>query len=317
MKVLSIIERANGRTLAERNRRNAQSVSDALEQYGAQFGLDKSHRLAQFLAQLAHESAGFRYDREVWGPTPAQKRYEGRRDIGNTKQGDGKRFAGRGPIQITGRSNYREFTKWAKNTIGSAAPDFEARPEKINTSPWEGLVAIWYWSTRRLNRYADQGDPEMVTRRINGGLNGYRDRLRWLVRFSLVMLGYRRDDVRAFQVDAGLLSDGVPGPRTRAALHKALSMGSGIEISAAPVVETKAATPEQIDRPLIKTSGFWERAVQFVGAGGIGSLAAFTDDWKTIAVLAAALMVVAALGLLFHKQILDAVRRIKAEVRYA
>lgn len=51
-------------------------------------------RTAMFLAQLMHESGNLRYDEEIWGPTPIQRRYEGRRDLGNIKVGDGRRFKG-------------------------------------------------------------------------------------------------------------------------------------------------------------------------------------------------------------------------------
>ncbi len=65
-------------------------------------------RAAAFLAQVGHESGQLRYLREIWGPTPAQVRYEGRADLGNAQPGDGKRFMGRGLIQITGRKNYAD-----------------------------------------------------------------------------------------------------------------------------------------------------------------------------------------------------------------
>src|SRR5690606_17393021 len=71
-----------------------------------EFEITAPTRLAAFLAQVGHESGGFVYAREIWGPTEAQKRYEGRKDLGNTQPGDGSRFRGRGLIQITGRANY-------------------------------------------------------------------------------------------------------------------------------------------------------------------------------------------------------------------
>lgn len=72
------------------------------------FGIDTPQRQAAFLAQIAHESGSFRYVREIWGPTAAQQRYEGRADLGNTEPGDGKRYLGRGLIQLTGRANARQ-----------------------------------------------------------------------------------------------------------------------------------------------------------------------------------------------------------------
>jgi len=68
---------------------NIESLLAGLRQAGTQKGLNLPHRLFQFLAQTAHESQGFRYDREVWRPTAAQLKYEGRKDLGNTQPGDG------------------------------------------------------------------------------------------------------------------------------------------------------------------------------------------------------------------------------------
>jgi len=61
-------------------------------------GITDKTELAQFMAQMAHESGNFRYLQEIWGPTSAQQRYEGRRDLGNTQPGDGYRYRGRGYV---------------------------------------------------------------------------------------------------------------------------------------------------------------------------------------------------------------------------
>lgn len=204
---------------------NMQSVVVALNNYGKMAVLNQPHRLAHFIAQLAHESGGFQWDREIWGPTKAQKGYEGRADLGNTQKGDGSKFRGYGPIQVTGRGNTTRFHTWCI-AKGLNPPDFTKTPALICTDPWEGLSAIWYWDlgnpeAKSLNRYADKNDIQMITRRINGGLNGYEDRLDYYDRAALVLLGLPIS-VREFQKANGLTVDGVSGPLTRAAMHKAL-----------------------------------------------------------------------------------------------
>jgi len=212
------------------NAANMQSVIAGLARFGEKAGLNRPHRLAHYLAQLAHESGRFIYDREIWGPTPAQKRYEDRADLGHSAaiSGEASTFRGRGPIQVTGRHNYRKFTAWAR-TIDPAAPDFEANPDALLTDPWEGLSPIWYWDSgnpdgKSLNRYADENNIEMITKRINGGLNGYADRIELYTRTALVMLGYQIKEkvIEHFQADAGLMVDDVAGPKTRDALHARL-----------------------------------------------------------------------------------------------
>ena len=65
-----------------------------------------TNRVAAFIAQIGHESGQLKYVKEIWGPTAAQAKYEGRKDLGNTVAGDGSKYRGRGLIQITGRANY-------------------------------------------------------------------------------------------------------------------------------------------------------------------------------------------------------------------
>lgn len=131
-------------------------------------------RRAAMIAQVGHESGGFKYVREIWGPTPAQRRYEGRKDLGNIEPGDGKRFMGRGLLQTTGRSNYARLTGRLQ---GMACPDFVANPQALEEPRWAALSAADYWLDRQLNRYADADDWRGLTKRINGGYNGLADRL--------------------------------------------------------------------------------------------------------------------------------------------
>ncbi|NWB62356.1 glycoside hydrolase family 19 protein, partial [Pseudomonas sp. F1002] len=72
----------------------------------AKYGIVTRLRIAAFIAQVGHESGQFRWLKELWGPTAQQASYEGRTDLGNTVNGDGFKYRGRGLIQITGRANY-------------------------------------------------------------------------------------------------------------------------------------------------------------------------------------------------------------------
>jgi putative chitinase len=135
-----------------------------------EFGIDTSERQAAFLAQVGHESGGLHWLVELWGPTASQLRYEVRQDLGNCEAGDGYRFRGRGLIQLTGRANY----KAASDALGV---DLIAEPEKLGEPELACRSAAWFWKSRNLNPLADAGDFEAITKRINGGLNGYPERL--------------------------------------------------------------------------------------------------------------------------------------------
>jgi putative chitinase len=252
---------------------------DALETIQSEY---KPHQFAHVLAQVMHESGGLYYDREVWGPTAAQKRYEGRIDLGNTQKGDGSKYRGYGPIQVTGRANTTEFYNWCKKR-GLNPPNFVEKPELIATSPWAGWSVVWYWETRKLNQYADTNDIEMITRRVNGGLNGYADRLDYYDRSALVMLGYGPTEVRRFQTDAGIGVDGVSGPKTRAALHAALVKLGGVssgEVRNAPVV----ATPVSLEKPWYQSKEVVAPLVTGGGAATIQALSGF--PWQNLLIVA-------------------------------
>lgn len=206
---------------------------------------DEPAVLAQVLAQVLHESGAFRYVREVWGPTKAQAGYEGRADLGNTQPGDGERFLGRDLIQCTGRANYGALTKWWNGRAPGPTPDFEATPDALEKPEWLGAAVIWYFMTRKdLIRYCREGNIEMVTRRVNGGLNGYADRLKWYDKTALALLSFAT--VQDFQLARGLVVDGISGPRTRAEMHAALLAMSPIKVAPTlPVAETPGAeTPK-------------------------------------------------------------------------
>jgi putative chitinase len=133
-----------------------------------EFGISSAERMSMFLAQLAHESGELRYVREL----ASGEAYEGRADLGNTEPGDGPRFKGRGLFQCTGRHNYTALSDFF-------LVDFVSDPELLEEPEWACRSAGWFWSTRKLNALADHNDEEafeLVTKRINGGLNGYAQR---------------------------------------------------------------------------------------------------------------------------------------------
>lgn len=147
-------------------------------------------RAAHVLAQTSHESMGLLVLREVWGPTEAQLRYERPRSpagipaplvkapehiplwqrLGNTELGDGRRYCGKGFIQLTGRDNYRECGQDLGLQL-EAQPDLAAQPEVAARS------AAWYWRKHQLNRFADVDDVRGLTLVINGFTTGLDDRM--------------------------------------------------------------------------------------------------------------------------------------------
>ena len=152
----------------------------ALNRAMARWQIDSRMRQAAFLAQIGHESGQLKWVKEIWGPTPAQSRYEGRKDLGNTQPGDGKRFMGRGLIQITGRENYRRTGA----ALGIPLLD---KPELLEQPEWAAASAAWWWANHGLNELADAGEFEQITRRINGGLNGQKERLELWARAKEVL----------------------------------------------------------------------------------------------------------------------------------
>lgn len=135
--------------------------------------------LPAFIAQVAHESGGFHYLKEL----ASGRAYEGRKDLGNIYKGDGVKFKGRGYIQITGRHNYNSFMIWL-----GGAPDIVSNPEMIERPHLAMLATVWFWTTKGCNELARNGNFQGLTRRINGGLNGYAERLEFYKRAKKILL---------------------------------------------------------------------------------------------------------------------------------
>ena len=157
-------------------RDRAESYIGLLNSAMQEFEIITPEREAAFLAQLAHESGQLRY----WEELASGEDYEGRVDLGNTEPGDGVRYKGRGPIQITGRSNYR--------AMGDAlGVDFEDNPTLAALPEYGFRTAGWFWQTRGLNGLADVDNFKLITKRINGGYNGMTDRLGYWQRAKNVL----------------------------------------------------------------------------------------------------------------------------------
>ena len=164
-----------------------------IQQAMQEFAITSYLREAAFLAQLAHESGELRYMEEI----ASGAAYEGRKDLGNTQPGDGKRYKGRGPIQLTGRANYQRYGE----LLGL---DLINNPT-IAATPQVGFrIAGQYWKLNGLNELADQGLQivtikrkggqqqqvtafDAITSKINGGFNGKEDRTKYYNRAKQVL----------------------------------------------------------------------------------------------------------------------------------
>lgn len=147
------------------NQKVVEGLSKYLPATMEEYEINTNLRIAHFLAQLAHESDHFRTLREY----ASGGEYEGRRDLGNVRKGDGVRYKGRGPIQLTGRANYEAYGK----ILGV---DLINHPELAETPEIGVKIACEYWKQKNLNAWADRDDIKTITRRINGGYNGLASR---------------------------------------------------------------------------------------------------------------------------------------------
>lgn len=175
----------------------ASGVADDLERVAGRYAITTRLRVCHWLAQLAHESAGFtrtvenlnysadallrtwpsRFDAESAARAARQPEriantvYADRLGNGPRESGDGWAFRGRGFIQLTGRLNY------VAASLAIYSDDrLVKRPELAASPAGAADVAGWYWSDRRINRWADHDDIEAVTKAVNGGVIGLADR---------------------------------------------------------------------------------------------------------------------------------------------
>lgn len=143
-----------------------------MQQYFDAYGISTIGAEVMFVAQVLHESAEFRYLRELGNDKYLDKYDTGKlaADLGNTPEDDddGQRYCGRGLIQITGLRNYTDLSK-------DTGIDFVAHPEWLEEPEYAVMSACWFWQKRKLNLYCT--DIRAATRRINGGYNGLQERM--------------------------------------------------------------------------------------------------------------------------------------------
>ena len=155
---------------------NIDVYTPLLNKYMGQYGINTQARKAAFLATILHESGSLNYTEEIASGVA----YEGRKNLGNSEAGDGKKFKGRGLIQLTGRYNY---------TVASLATgiDFIKNPELLSEPENATKISCWWWHSKGLNELADRGDFRRITRIVNGGFRGWTDRLNFYNRAKEVL----------------------------------------------------------------------------------------------------------------------------------
>ncbi len=147
-----------------------------LNKYMDQYGINTPLRVSAFIAQIGHESGSLNYVCEI----ASGKKYEGRKDLGNTQSGDGVKFKGRGLIQITGHKNYEKISQALKI-------DFVTHPDLLEIDIYTVMSACWWWQSHGLNELADVGKFKEITRIINGGYNGLTDRMHIYMRAKQIL----------------------------------------------------------------------------------------------------------------------------------
>lgn len=198
-KIFPAVNKNRGRANKEGN---IKGFVYTLNKYADYFGIDTKLELTHFIAQIAHESDQFNaYEEYASGAA-----YEGRKDLGNTVKGDGIKFKGRGSIQTTGRANYRTagnqmlklpFINEAEKKL-FINDGLLKNPKLLQDPVWATLSALIYWTDKGLNslcvpdnqkvtikRYDGKkwynytcSPIEAITRKVNGGLTGFADRIK-------------------------------------------------------------------------------------------------------------------------------------------
>lgn len=165
------------------SRRRIDEDVQVLNAWAPTFGINTPMRMAHFLAQCAQESGGFRYVEELASGAAYDTGHLAQ-VLGNTpqKDGDGQKYKGRGYMQLTGYANYLAYEK-----SGFCVGKLTEHPEWLRNSPGRMKSAMWFWWMKGLNALADMDDIRTITKRINGGLNGFEDRKKYLAKIKEIL----------------------------------------------------------------------------------------------------------------------------------
>lgn len=160
----------------------------SFNQWSQAYEINNTKRLVHYLAQVMHESACLRYTTEI-ASGAAYDTGAKAIALGNTpeKDGDGQKYKGRGYIQLTGRANYKAFSK-----SDLCLEDVLKNPERVAEYPLNQMASMWFWQTKGLNSLADLDDGgkvgedivRRITLKVNGGQNGIAERLLYYRRFK-------------------------------------------------------------------------------------------------------------------------------------
>jgi putative chitinase len=156
--------------------KNIKIYTPLLNKWMPYYSIKNKLRQAAFIAQILHETACFRYTEEI-ASGAAYDTGKLAIKLGNTpqKDGDGEKYKGKGCIMITGMTNYIAVSK-------GLGVDFVTHPELLEQPNYAVQSACWWWATHGLNLLADKSDFMAITKKINGGYNGYLDRVMYYKR---------------------------------------------------------------------------------------------------------------------------------------
>lgn len=266
-------------------------LADSMPQVIKIANLNTPARISQFLAQVAHESDGFRTATEY----ASGKEYNGRVDLGNRKgTNDGVTYKGRGLIQLTGRFNYQKMSE-------KLGVDLIKNPALAAQFPYAALTAAYYWRDHNLNALADIGDIDGITRRINGGYNGLSQRKMYLrkaqAEINDITMAQRR--LQELRYPPGGV-DGRVGLLTRSAIRdfqdaNGLPVSGELTPETADLLHSDEAQPRPVEpeRAALTSADLKEKGSTIIAAAddvksstvgaGLATVAGVTSSASTIA----------------------------------